>query len=141
MCPTCPPGSRACGRSRRRNPPDADPKGPGKGGVGLSLLAVRFAPPELDRHNAVRADSINIPITVQQPPNAPASTLTALSVSASFDDGRTWRPLHVTLDGPDTATAAITHPNGARYVSLRADATDSAGDTVTQTVIRAYRST
>jgi hypothetical protein len=122
------------------HPPDADPKGPGKGGVGLPLLAVRFAPPKLDKHNAVRADSISIPITVQQPADAPESTLTALSVKASFDDGRTWRPLQVTLTGPDTATAAITHPSGARYVSLRADATDSAGDTVSQTVIRAYRS-
>jgi hypothetical protein len=49
-------------------------------------------------------------------------------------------PLAVTLDGPDTATAAITHPSGTRYVSLPTDATDSAGDTVTQTVIRAYPS-
>jgi len=32
----------------------------------------------------------------------------------------------------------ITHPRGARYVSLRAHATDSLGSTVTQTVIRAY---
>ena len=121
------------------HPPDPDPKGPGKGGVGLSLMAVRFAPPNLDPHNTVRAKEIQIPITVQQPANAPESTLTALTVDASFDDGRTWRPLTVSLDGPNTATAAITHPGGARYVSLRANATDSAGNTVTQTVIRAYR--
>jgi hypothetical protein len=116
-------------------PPDARKPG----GAGLPLLAVRFAPPGLDLHNTVRADSIRIPITVQQPYNAPATTLAALTVDASFDDGRTWRPLAVTLDQP-TTTAAITHPRSARYVSLRAHATDSAGNTVTQTVIRAYRS-
>jgi hypothetical protein len=119
-------------------PPDPGPKKPG--GTGLPLLAVRFAPPNLDLYNAVSADSIRIPITVQQPYNAPDTTLTALTVEASFDDGRTWRPLAVTLDQPTSATAAITHPRGARYVSLRAHATDTAGNTVTQMVIRAYRS-
>jgi hypothetical protein len=110
----------------------------GKGGVGLPLLAVRFAPPDLTLRNETRADQIRIPITVQQPPNTPETTLTALSVDASFDDGRTWQPVTVTLDGPATATASITHPSGARHVSLRANATDSAGNTVVQTVIRAY---
>lgn len=119
-------------------PPDPDPKKPG--GTGLPLLAVRFAPPGLDLHNAVRAKNIEIPVTVEQPYNAPATTLTALTVDASFDDGRTWRPVAVTLDQPTSATAAVTHPSGSRYVSLRAHATDSAGNTVTQTVIRAYRS-
>jgi hypothetical protein len=119
-------------------PPDPERKG--KGGVGLPLLAVRFAPPNLDDHNAVRAGESRIPVTVQRPYNADPATVTALSVEASFDDGRTWRPVPVTLDGPTSGTATIVHPRGHRYVSLRADATDSAGNTVTQTVIRAYRS-
>ena len=118
------------------HPPDPGAKKPG--GTGLPLMAVRFAPPGLDLHNAVSAGSIQIPITVQRPYNAPQATITALSVEASFDDGRTWRPVPVTLDPP---AATIAHPRGARYVSLRAHATDSAGNTVTQTVIRAYRST
>ena len=122
-------------------PPDPGPKEEkDKGGAGLPLLAVRFAPPDLDLRNAVRAGSVRIPVAVQLPSGAPESTLTALSVEASFDDGRTWRPLAVTLDGPDRATATVDHPGGARYVSLRAAATDSAGNTVTQTVVRAYRS-
>jgi subtilisin family serine protease len=119
------------------HPPDPGATKPG--GAGLPLMAVRFAPPGLDLHNAVSAGSIRIPITVQRPYNAPEATITALSVEASFDDGRTWRPVPVTLDQP--AAATVTHPRGARYVSLRAHATDSAGNTVTQTVIRAYRST
>lgn len=121
-------------------PPDPDPKPKGKGGTGLPLLAVRYAPPNLDLNNAVNKDSIRIPITVQQQYNVEPTPLRALTVEASFDDGRTWRPLAVTLDGPTTATAAITHPRGDRYISLRAHATDSAGNTVTQTIIRAYRS-
>jgi len=118
-----------------------DPEtGKGKGGVGLSLLAVRNAPPNRDVHNTVHTKDIRIPITVQQPYNAPASTLSALTVEASFDDGRTCRLVPATLDQPHQATATVTHPRGDRYVSLRAHATDSAGNTVTQTIIRAYRS-
>jgi hypothetical protein len=111
------------------------PESKGKGGTGLSLMAVRFAPPDLDPQNTVRAASVRIPITVQEPFNAPEATLSALSVEASFDDGRTWQPVPATL-----SDVTITHPRGTRYVSLRAHATDSAGNTVTQTVIRAYRS-
>jgi subtilisin family serine protease len=116
-------------------PPDPDAEGKGKGGVGLPLMAVRFAPPGLDAHNTVTAASIRVPVTVQRPYNAPETTVTALSVEASFDDGRTWRPVPVAGD-----TATINHPAGNRYVSLRAHATDAAGNTVTQTVVRAYRS-
>jgi hypothetical protein len=121
-------------------PPDEDPKTKGKGGVGLPLLAVRFAPPDLNRENVTKADTVRVPVTVQRPYNAPPATLASLTVDASFDDGRTWRPLTVTMDGPDGGTVEITHPRGARYVSLRAHATDSLGATVTQTVIRAYGS-
>jgi hypothetical protein len=105
----------------------------GKGGQGLPLLAVRFAPPGLSSHNVVNAHTVRVPVAVQRPYNAPEATVTALSVEASFDDGRTWRQVPVTED-----SAEITHPRGARYVSLRAHATDSLGNTVTQTVIRAY---
>ncbi|TDV57410.1 S8 family peptidase [Actinophytocola oryzae] len=118
-------------------PPD-DPKGKGKGGTGLALQAVRFAPPNLTAHNETRAATLRIPVTVEQPYNAPETTLATLTVDVSFDDGHTWRPAPVTVDGPN-GTVTVTHPNGGRYVSLRAYATDSAGDTVTQTVIRGYR--
>jgi subtilisin family serine protease len=111
------------------------PVSKGKGGTGLSLMAVRFAPPGLDLHNTVRAASVRVPITVQEPFNAPEASLSALSVEASFDDGRTWQPVPSTL-----SDVTITHPRGTRYVSLRVHATDSAGNTVTQTVIRAYQS-
>lgn len=118
----------------------ARPETRGKGGAPLPLLAIRYAPPNLNPHNTTRADTLAIPITVQQPPSEQETTITTLTVDASFDDGRTWRPAPVTLNGPTTATVTVTHPGGARYVSLRANATDSAGNTVTQTIIRAYGS-
>jgi subtilisin family serine protease len=106
----------------------------GKGGTGLPLLAVRFAPPGLDARNAVAGDAVRIPVVVQEPFNAPEFTVAALSVAASFDDGRTWQPMPVA-----DSSVTVTQPRGARYVSLRAQATDSAGNSVTQTIIRAYR--
>jgi subtilisin family serine protease len=111
-------------------PPDSK----GKGGTALSLMAVRFAPPGLDLRNTTSAGTLRIPVTVQF--NAPGTTLAALSVDASFDDGRTWAPVPVSLADPGVT---VTHPRGTRYVSLRATAADSAGSTVTQTIIRAYR--
>jgi hypothetical protein len=40
--------------------------------------------------------------------------------------------------GADHRIARVTHPAGAGFVSLRVNATDTTGHTVTQTVIRAY---
>ncbi|HEV2780456.1 MAG TPA: S8 family serine peptidase [Actinophytocola sp.] len=123
-------------------PPDPDP-GPktadkGKEGTALPLMVVRFAPPDLNPHNESRAATALVPVTVQRQAGAPEATVTELAVEASFDDGRTWRTVEVTR-GPDpTAVARIDHPRGARHVSLRAMAADSAGNTVEQTVIRAY---
>jgi hypothetical protein len=54
----------------------------------------------------------------------------------SYDDGKTWRPAAVTRAG-DHFDVRVNHP-AAGYASLRAKATDSAGNTVEQTVIRAY---
>jgi hypothetical protein len=52
----------------------------------------------------------------------------------SFDDGATWKPVRLKDDA-----ALVPLPGGEGFVSLRATAADSDGNTVEQTVIRAYR--
>jgi hypothetical protein len=52
----------------------------------------------------------------------------------SFDDGASWRRVPVVA-----GTAIVAHPAGAGFAALRASATDTAGNTVEQTIIRAYR--
>jgi hypothetical protein len=52
----------------------------------------------------------------------------------SYDDGRTWHRVAGDSDGRFRLNA----PNTASYVSLRATAKNSAGNSVTQKVIRAF---
>jgi hypothetical protein len=58
----------------------------------------------------------------------------------SYDDGATWAAVPV-KPSREGWIATVRHPSGAGFVSLRATAVDSAGNTVTQTVVHAYRLT
>jgi hypothetical protein len=90
--------------------------------------------------NARAGRAFDIPVTVEGQPGVPASAVTSLCVEASYDDGVTWRPAAVRARG-DGWTATVRHPAGDGFVSLRASAAGAAGDTVTETIIRAYRLT
>jgi hypothetical protein len=56
-------------------------------------------------------------------------------VDVSFDDGTTWRPARVVADG---SRWKVDLPAGTGYASLRATAVDAAGNSVTETITRAY---
>jgi hypothetical protein len=62
----------------------------------------------------------------------------SLAVQASFDDGRTWSKVFVVRSSSD-GVALLRHPKGSGFVSLKAAAIDTEGNTVEETVIRAYR--
>jgi subtilisin family serine protease len=73
---------------------------------------------------------------------SPTAKITAITVRASFDDGKTWHRLVLRPIGPGapgTWTTTITPPKEAAFVSLSDNLTDAAGDTAQQTVIRAYQ--
>ncbi|WP_255950924.1 S8 family serine peptidase [Streptomyces odontomachi] len=67
-----------------------------------------------------------------------AGTVDGATLAVSYDDGSHWTgaTLHRTADG--AWTAQVRAPKSAHHVSLRATAKDSAGNTVDQTVLRAY---
>lgn len=102
----------------------------------LPALAVRFAP-TLDDHNLARTGTAKYPVTVQQQAGATYGNLTTLTVEASYDDGKTWRPAKVKGTGL-SRTVTVDHPAGTPFVSLRATAADDRGTAVTETIIRAY---
>ena len=64
------------------------------------------------------------------------------TVSESFDDGKTWTTPQAAADaGGNQFTATIAQPalsDTSGFASLRVTASDAAGDSVTQTIVRAY---
>ncbi|MEV4759263.1 S8 family serine peptidase [Micromonospora sp. NPDC049559] len=106
--------------------------------VKLPMTAIRYTP-ELDLDNRAPAGRrFAIPISIDRQVGAAPSRTSSLTVEASFDDGRTWRRLTVRRSG-EKAVAWVQNPTGSGFVSLRAAATDTGGNTVRQTVVRAYR--
>lgn len=100
----------------------------------LPVLAVRFDPP-VDARNSARAGRpFAVPVRVTTQAGARYGRLRPPVVEVSCDGGTTWRRAPVVA-----GSARLRHPAGARSVSLRATATDTAGNSVRQTVLRAYR--
>ncbi|WP_245887499.1 S8 family serine peptidase [Umezawaea tangerina] len=100
----------------------------------LPLSVVRFQP-ALDATNSAPAGRLlRVPLVVQQNPGAANGRVGRVSVDVSFDDGKTWR--HVPVVGD---SALVLNAPGSDYASLRAKTTDSRGNSVENTVIRAYK--
>jgi hypothetical protein len=100
----------------------------------LPVSVIRF-PVRLDRDNSAPAGQpYLVPVQVVPNPGSTAGTTSRPRVEVSFDDGATWRRVPV-LAG----VAIVLHPDGDGFVSLRAGATDGDGNSVEQTIIRAYR--
>lgn len=103
----------------------------------LPLLAVRYDL-GLDTLNRAPAGApFTFDVSVEQSGPEPAQQIRSLTLSTSFDNGATWQPVSLARTG-DRWTANLTHPPTGGYVSLRATATDLAGNAVDQTMIRAY---
>ncbi|MFF3559944.1 S8 family serine peptidase [Streptomyces sp. NPDC002574] len=66
-----------------------------------------------------------------------AGTIRTVTVDVSYDDGATWRRATSRQKGA-VWTASLDAPSKARFASLRTTAKDAKGNTVSQTVIRAF---
>lgn len=103
----------------------------------LPVHTVRFAPRVDDRNTAPSGRLFAIPLFVEHQPGSGVGRIRSVRVDVSYDDGRTWQKAAVTGTG-DRRVATVRHPQGAGFASLRVSAADTAGNTVRQTVIRAY---
>ena len=64
--------------------------------------------------------------------------ITRVTAEVSFNGGRSWRPATITTPGRGQFQIAFTARPGA-YVTLRTRATDAAGNSITETIQRAYQ--
>jgi hypothetical protein len=104
----------------------------------LPVMAIRFGP-DLDENNAAKAgQAFPLPVWVQRQARTTPAQVRDLDVEVSYDDGASWRPVPLSRVG-SVGLALLQHPADATFVSLRAAATDSAGNSVRQTILRAYR--
>jgi subtilisin family serine protease len=106
----------------------------------LPVSVVRFTPMLDAQSSAPAGRSFSIPVTVQTQPHASVARPDRLGVEVSYDDGVTWVPAPLRWTGAGWA-AQVSHPRKPGFVSLRATAKDGAGNGVSQTLIRAYRTT
>jgi hypothetical protein len=105
----------------------------------LPLSVVRFTPQLRADNSAPAGQGFVIPVRVQRQPGAPAARVEKLAVDVSYDGGKTWAKAKLVRTSADGWSALLRHPTGSGHVSLRATARDTAGNTVTQRVIQAYR--
>jgi hypothetical protein len=106
--------------------------------VVLPLSAIRFKP-KLDLRNTAPANPLLvIPVEVQRQPGSAAARIATLAVEVSVDDGKTWKRA-IVLRNAGGGVALAQRPQGSGFVSLRAASADTDGNTVEQTIIRAYR--
>ncbi|WP_328954572.1 serine protease [Kitasatospora purpeofusca] len=102
------------------------------GPVPVPVSVVRFSPGLGPAGTAPAGIPLRVPVTVQGA--AADGRVRALTVSMSADGGRSWTVLPV-------HEGAVTVPNPAAgtAVSLRAELTDTDGNTLDQTLVDAYR--
>jgi subtilisin family serine protease len=113
----------------------------------LPVSVVRFSPALDAENSAPSGRRFTVPVTVQPLAGSTARPVKKLSVEVSYDDGATWAKAenHGSAAAPrdpagiNGSAIVLRHPAGDGFVSLRARAVDKAGNTVEQTVIRAYR--
>jgi hypothetical protein len=105
--------------------------GPGGERTALPLINARYRL-TLDDHNRAPAD-VPVPLAVEFEHPIP---IVRTRLFVSDDDGGTWQSVALTGSGP-RRYATLRHKAG-ESVSLRLEAGDSAGNSIDQTLVRAY---
>jgi len=105
------------------------------------LYVPRFLPAGLDLRNQARGGSTTkVTLRLDRPREEGAklgtATVKKVTVEASFNGGRTWRPVAVRGKGKSWAATVRNPASGA--VSLRATVIDGKGNSCEVTVLRAY---
>ncbi|MCW3819885.1 S8 family serine peptidase [Micromonospora sp. DR5-3] len=116
--------------------------GDGEQTTGLPVISIDYGL-NVDLNNSLQAQSaVDIHLGFRYPQGLDGLRIAETKMWVSYDDGATWQQAAVTANGDTGATGTIKNPalrgtNG--FVTLRVQATDADGNTVEQTVTRAYQ--
>ncbi|MFJ3762831.1 S8 family serine peptidase [Streptomyces sp. NPDC090080] len=102
--------------------------------VQLPLLQVDYGIPTTADGTA-RRDAF-LQVKPSHIPGVAAGSVRTDSVELSYDDGRTWHSASLSRSQAD-ATTRLHAPANATFLTIRVRASDSRGDSVTQTIVRA----
>ncbi|KUJ66770.1 peptidase S8 [Streptomyces albus subsp. albus] len=97
----------------------------------LPASVVRFTPALAADSTAKAGATVKVPVTVKG--SAAGRNLKSLTVYVSYDEGKHWKKLAVS-----GGKVTVKNPRAGGSVSFRADAADKQGNTVSQTIYRAY---
>ncbi|TDU88703.1 subtilase family protein [Kribbella voronezhensis] len=107
--------------------------------VALPLWAVRPRP-AVDLNNSVARQPLSIlPLDVVSQPGAKVGAVKQVTLQVSGDGGKTWTKASVVRTPKSGYKAFFRTPAGAKLISLRSTLADRDGNTVSQSVLNAYR--
>ncbi|MEV0825935.1 S8 family peptidase [Nonomuraea rubra] len=106
-----------------------------RGDAVVPMLVASFDAP-VDLTN--RAGSRRLGVTLRHQEGAQQSAIERVSLEVSYDDGASWKPARLRAARDDRAYETTLDRARSGFVSLRLNASDVNGNTLTQEVIRAY---
>ncbi|WP_344325456.1 S8 family peptidase [Streptomyces macrosporus] len=98
----------------------------------LPATAVRFAPKLALDGTAKAKATVSVPVKIQG--SAAGKNLKSIGVYVSYDGGKSWKKLTV-----KKGAVSVKNPGKGKTVSFKANVTDKKGNTLSQTIINAYR--
>ncbi|MFB7373012.1 S8 family serine peptidase [Streptomyces sp. NPDC056222] len=105
---------------------------------GIPILFPRYTLPEDGLKTLAATDGQKIGLTATGHAGYQVAALTSARLSYSYDGGTTWTEAQVSQQG-GVWTATVNHAGAAgKPVTLKTELTDANGNSVTQTVVRAY---
>ncbi|QYC40264.1 Serine protease AprX [Nonomuraea coxensis DSM 45129] len=114
----------------------------GDGVTPLPILSADFDL-DVDQANSVSVHTpLQVGLGLRYPKGMAGLRIDEAKLWTSYDDGATWQQVELAAGGDTAFTGTIKNPGSAKaggFVSLRVQATDADGNTVLQTVNRAYR--
>jgi hypothetical protein len=102
------------------------------------MMTLQYAVPGLGLGESAAPGRQVLDFTAGHLQLAPAAAIKDAALQVSQDGGKTWRPVTVTPSGPGSFRASFSDRR-AGAVSLRVTASDSAGGTIRETILSAYK--